>query len=129
VTSGSLTASATQKRSFEESRPKNNFTGSATYTGRQDRADGPGALLRQVDGLHRQRHRRHLPAFGAITLVDVAPTWKVNPTTSVRVGAENVFDTYPDEAVFQASRGLVYSRNSPYDTNGGQYYARIDVRF
>jgi len=48
---------------------------------------------------------------------------------SVRIGAENVFDTYPDEAVFQASRGLIYSRNAPYDTDGGQYYVRLDVRF
>jgi len=35
----------------------------------------------------------------------------------VRVGAENVFDAYPDEAVFQASCGLVYSRKAPCDTD------------
>ena len=36
---------------------------------------------------------------------------------------------YTDEAIFQASRGLVYSRNAPYDTNGGNYYVRLDARF
>ncbi len=41
------------------------------------------------------------------------------------VGAENPLDEYPDEAVFQASRGLVYSRNSPYSTDGGRYYLRL----
>ena len=67
--------------------------------------------------------------FGAMTFADVSATWKFNDKITLRAGAENVFNTYPDEAVFQASRGLVYSRNSPYDTNGGHYYARIDVRF
>jgi iron complex outermembrane receptor protein len=47
----------------------------------------------------------------------------------LRVGAENIFNTYPDKAVFQASRGLVYSRNAPYDTNGGNFYGRVDVKF
>lgn len=67
--------------------------------------------------------------FGAVTFLDVSASWRFDERVTVRVGAENVFDKYPDEAVFQASRGLIYSRNSPYDTNGGQYYARVDVRF
>ena len=46
-----------------------------------------------------------------------------------RHGAENVFDQYPDEATYQASRGLIYSRNAPYDTDGGQYYVRLDFSF
>ena len=29
----------------------------------------------------------------------------------------------------QANRGLIYSRNAPYDTDGGQYYLRLDTRF
>jgi iron complex outermembrane receptor protein len=48
---------------------------------------------------------------------------------AVKVGAENVFDAYPDEAVNQANRGLIYSRNAPYDTDGGQYYARLKYQF
>jgi len=28
-----------------------------------------------------------------------------------------------------ANRGLIYSRNAPYDTDGGQYYLRLDTRF
>jgi iron complex outermembrane receptor protein len=45
------------------------------------------------------------------------------------VGAENLFNTYPDEATFQANRGLIYSRNAPYDTDGGQYFVRLGVKF
>ncbi len=47
----------------------------------------------------------------------------------LRVGAENLFDTYPDEATSQANRGLIYSRNAPYDTDGGQYYVRLEAQF
>jgi len=47
----------------------------------------------------------------------------------ITVGAENLFDTYPDEATFQASRGLIYSRNAVYDTDGGLYYVRVGAKF
>ncbi|WP_291076060.1 TonB-dependent receptor [Hyphomonas sp.] len=67
--------------------------------------------------------------FGAMVLFDLGATYQVNEALSVRLGAENVFDQYPDEATYQASRGLIYSRNAPYDTDGGQYYLRFDVSF
>jgi len=129
VTSGALGRSATQQLLFEQSRPKNNLTGSATYKW------GPVELLGRVRYYGKWTDSTGnatgeiFQDFGALTFFDVSATWRFNDNLSVRVGAENVFDKYPDEAVFQASRGLVYSRNSPYDTNGGQYYARVDVRF
>ncbi len=129
VTKGSISTNPSQKRLFEESRPKNNFTASANW------ALGPVELLGRAryygawtdstgnsTGLIFQE-------FGALTLFDLAATYTVNPNLSLKVGAENVFDAYPDEAIFQASRGLVYSRNAPYDTNGGNYYVRLDARF
>jgi len=67
--------------------------------------------------------------FGGIAFVDAGVTYEFRPGLSVRVGAENLFNKYPEKATFQASRGLVYSRNAPYDTNGGNYYARVDVSF
>ena len=67
--------------------------------------------------------------FGAEIFVDLAATWRATDKLSLRVGAENIFDTYPDEAEFQASRGLIYSRNAPYDTDGGFYYIRADIEF
>lgn len=129
VTKGSLTGSATQKRLFEEARPRQNLTGSATY------ASGPFEFLARARYYGKWTDSTGnatgdiFQEFGAITLVDVAVTYKATDNLSIRVGAENVFDTHPDEAVFQASRGLVYSRNAPYDTNGGQYYVRLDARF
>lgn len=67
--------------------------------------------------------------FGAETLVDIAATWHISDQTKVRFGIENLFDNYPDEATFQANRGLIYSRHAPYDTDGGQYYVRFDYAF
>ena len=54
---------------------------------------------------------------------------QITDAMKLTVGAENLFDTYPDEAAFQASRGLIYSRNAVYDTDGGLYYARLAVAF
>jgi len=129
VTSGALSRSATQQLLFEKSRPNNNLTASATYRW------GPFELLGRARYYGKWTDSTGnatgdiFQDFGAITFFDLSATWRATDNLSVRVGAENVFDKYPDEAVFQASRGLVYSRNSPYDTNGGQYYARVDVRF
>lgn len=129
VTGGTLNASATQRRLFEESRPRHNLTGTATYAvgrwellGRAryygDWTDSTGNSVGEI-----------FQSFDALTLFDVAATADLTEAVSVRIGAENVFDSYPDEAVFQASRGLIYSRNAPYDSDGGQYYVRLDVRF
>ena len=43
--------------------------------------------------------------------------------------SKKLFDLYPDEATFQANRGLIYSRNAPYDTDGGNYYLRVETKF
>lgn len=129
VTDGALGASATQQRLFEESRPKNNAVASVQYRWSAfellARARYYGGWTDSTGNATGEIFQ----AFGGVTFFDLSGTWNVNENVSVRVGAENIFDKYPDEAVFQASRGLVYSRNSPYDTNGGQYYARVDVRF
>jgi iron complex outermembrane receptor protein len=67
--------------------------------------------------------------FGAETFLDLAVSWRVNDTLTLRAGVDNVLDSYPDEATFQASRGLIYSRNAPYDTDGRNVYARLQVTF
>ncbi|PKP83378.1 MAG: TonB-dependent receptor [Alphaproteobacteria bacterium HGW-Alphaproteobacteria-18] len=67
--------------------------------------------------------------FSGITLFDLALSYEVNDQVQVRVGAENVFNTYPDESRHQANRGLKYSRNAPYDTDGGKAYIRVMASF
>ncbi|SFJ07719.1 TonB-dependent siderophore receptor [Caulobacter sp. UNC279MFTsu5.1] len=70
-----------------------------------------------------------IQTFGGRTLVDLSLSAELNDRFKLTVGAENLFDTYPDEATFQVSRGLIYSRNAPYDTDGGLYYARLSATF
>lgn len=67
--------------------------------------------------------------FNSITLVDVAVTYQLSDKVRLRAGAENVFNTYPDESRNQANRGLIYSRNAPYDTDGGKVYFRLMAEF
>lgn len=67
--------------------------------------------------------------FGSELFLDASVSVDLTEHLTLRLGAENVFDEYPDEARLEASKGLIYSRNAPYDTDGGQYYLRLDARF
>ena len=70
-----------------------------------------------------------IQVFGARSFLDLAVQWEMNDSTSIKLGAENVADTYPDPARNQSNRGLIYSRDSPYDTDGGLFYLRLTNSF
>ena len=119
----------TQRRVFEERLPQNNGTASLGYE-----VGGFSMLLRgryyggwtDVSG---NATGELFQRFGGIALFDVAVAYRFDEHFTLRAGAENVFDTHPDEATNQAVRGLIYSRNAPYDTDGGQYSVRLGVNF
>nr|WP_321362526.1 TonB-dependent receptor [uncultured Hyphomonas sp.] len=67
--------------------------------------------------------------FGAELFVDTSVSLELNDKLTLRLGAENLFSEYPDEAILEVSKGLIYSRNAPYDTDGGQYYVRLSTGF
>ncbi len=67
--------------------------------------------------------------FGAELFVDTSVSLELNDKLTLRLGVENLFNEYPDEAILEVSKGLIYSRNAPYDTDGGQYYVRLSTRF
>jgi iron complex outermembrane receptor protein len=66
------------------------------------------------------------------TLFDAALGWRITDNVKVTVGANNFLDTYPDKwrsADFQAL-GFVYGWETlPFGTNGGYYYAKLDLKF
>ncbi|MEH6810461.1 MAG: TonB-dependent receptor [Hyphomonas oceanitis] len=66
--------------------------------------------------------------FGSELFVDASVSFALTERLTLRIGAENLFDAYPDEAALEVSKGLIYSRNAPYDTDGGQYYIRLNAR-
>lgn len=67
--------------------------------------------------------------FRPQTLVDLSASWKFAAPCTVVAGVENVFNRYPDKALFNAANGLLYSRNAPYDADGGRWYARVNTSF
>jgi iron complex outermembrane receptor protein len=67
--------------------------------------------------------------FDAEFFTDFSATYHLNDDLTVRAGAENIFDSYPAEATYQANRGLIYSRNAPYDTDGRNIYIKLDFQF
>jgi iron complex outermembrane receptor protein len=127
--STSVAANTTQRTIFEDRLPRQKASVSASYE--------RGAW----SALARMRHYGSwtdstgnatgdiFQRFGAIHFFDAAMSLKVTPKQTLRFGVDNVFDKYPDEAVFQASRGLIYSRNAPYDTDGRNLYIDYTVKF
>jgi iron complex outermembrane recepter protein len=131
VTSGTLAAAsnASQKTIYEQGVPQHNATGTVTYAidafeflGRV-RYYGPWTdSSGNTTGNIFQR-------FGGMAFLDLAVTYNITDKASIRLGAENVGDFYPEKATYQASRGIDYSRDAPYDVNGGNYYLRYDLKF
>ncbi|BEV13062.1 TonB-dependent receptor (plasmid) [Asticcacaulis sp. DW145] len=129
ITGGTLNANPTTKRVFEEGLPQNNATFTGTFR--------KGAFEYQVRARHYGGWTDStgnstgdiFQRFGAMNFVDASVQWDMTDKLSLKVSAENLFDAYPEKAIFQASRGIEYSRNAPYDTYGGQYYVRLNARF
>lgn len=131
VTSGTSASigNETQRVLFEDRLPKHNGAASLGYTigcfGLQGRARYYGAWTDVSGNATGEVFQR----FGSMVMFDLSASLQLNDHLSIRAGAENIFDTYPDEATNQAVRGLIYSRNAPYDTDGGQYYVRVGITF
>lgn len=78
--------------------------------------------------------------FGEELFFDVAVSYLLTKGLRLTLGAENVFNNYPDKARFpntQAaaaagsppSNGRVYASQRPYDADGGRYYGRLNFDF
>jgi len=139
VNSGSITANPYAKQVFENSLPKNRATWTSTYSVNSwdimGRIRYYGSWTDWTDAFPSTAtpgatYPTYNPqVFSAITFADVAFTYALDKNTKVTVGADNLFNTYPDKSQYQTFRGLIYSRNSPYSTSGGFYYARLSAKF
>lgn len=131
VTGGnsSIAANESQRILFEDRLPKHNATASLGYKmdgfGLQARARYYGSWT-DVSG---NATGDIYQSFGSMMLFDLSANVQINEHFNIRAGAENIFNSYPDEATNQAIRGLIYSRNAPYDTDGGKYYVRLGINF
>jgi iron complex outermembrane receptor protein len=71
--------------------------------------------------------------FGAKVLVDVDVGYQFTKNVFFAIGADNLFNTFPDQQTKDAnisSGRFIYSRNvSQFGQNGGFYYAKLQLTF
>ena len=63
--------------------------------------------------------------FAGRPVVDVEGSLDLYDGTTLAVGAQNLFNTYPQESARAMSVGEQYSEYTPWGFNGAYYYARI----
>ena len=65
--------------------------------------------------------------YDARQLVDAEVAYSLNEAVTLVVGAQNLFDRYPQKTLSAAREGvgMPYPENSPYGFNGGFYYFRV----
>jgi iron complex outermembrane receptor protein len=96
---------------------------------------GPISGLIRVNHYGSVRYKPDLPAndevFGAKTLFDVEAGYQLTKNLRLAVGADNVFNTFPDQNKKDANISLgrfIYNRNvSQFSWNGGFYYAKLQM--
>jgi len=65
-----------------------------------------------------------------LAFADLSVSYDVTPKTQFTVGAENLFNTYPDRNnSLMQFLGQKYPFLRPYDEDGGRWYVRISQRF
>lgn len=69
--------------------------------------------------------------FGSKVLVDLEVGYDINDMFRLAVGADNVFDVYPDKdrRIGQNNNGIVYPQFSPFGFSGGFWYVRGTAKF
>ncbi|MDE1167749.1 MAG: TonB-dependent receptor [Pseudomonas sp.] len=69
--------------------------------------------------------------FSAKWITDLDVSYDISKSVTVAVGANNIFDKYPDKiGVVSPENGAgQYGSFSPFGINGGFYYTKLQVRF
>jgi iron complex outermembrane receptor protein len=61
--------------------------------------------------------------------VDLELGYSITENTSIAIGAQNAFDSYPDENEWGGVAGSAYPQYGPAGFNGGFYYVRTRATF
>ncbi len=131
VTNGSLSAATQEaaKIEYDKSAPDYNATLTSTYTLGKFTVLGRLRYYGPWTDSSGNATGTLFENFTSMEFLDLEVTYRLTPHLFIKTGAENVGDFYPERATNQANRGLLYSRNSPYDTNGGDYFVRVQADF
>ena len=63
--------------------------------------------------------------FDGRPIIDVEASIALGGGASLAIGAQNAFNTYPDESARAMSVGEKYSEYTPWGFNGAYYYVRV----
>ena len=67
--------------------------------------------------------------FSGRPIVDLEASIALGSATTLAVGGQNVFSTYPAESARAMSVGEKYSEYTPWGFNGGYYYVRLGYKW
>ena len=115
--------------SYAEGQPRRNFNFAGTYE------FGDWQLFARL-----VRHGKYYRAnvnpiydeeFSAKWLTDVSASRRFGDRLNLKLGVNNLFDTYPDErtAINNPHGANRYPASSPFGFNGGYYYLRMQLNF
>lgn len=118
----------TQIQQIEDGIP--NVRGNATLS---HAADSWRGLVRlnyygSYDEAHLNSLGRLIAAGSSVTL-DVEAGFDVGENIELIIGAQNLFDQYPEDNPFAGVTGALYSITSPFGFNGGFYYGKVRFNF
>ena len=125
--------SGTELRRFEVSTPRNKYNLSATWTNDDIRTTLRTTRYGETQDPSDIPERNEVLKPKWITDLDVA--YSLSETVSLSLGANNIFDVYPDatrenvDDVTTFSRLFAYSSFSPYGFNGRYVYGKIEMKF
>ncbi len=125
--------SGTELRRFEVSTPRNKYNLSATWTNDDIRTTLRTTRYGETQDPSDIPERNEVLKPKWITDLDVA--YSLSENVSLSLGANNIFDVYPDatrenvDDVTTFSRLFAYSSFSPYGFNGRYVYGKIEMKF
>ncbi|RUO27058.1 TonB-dependent receptor [Aliidiomarina minuta] len=70
--------------------------------------------------------------FSGKWVVDLSARYQITEQWSIRAGAQNLFDQYPDEQLPENQFNGIFrypNTNAPFGFNGGYYYTELSYRF
>jgi iron complex outermembrane receptor protein len=120
---------------IKEATPKSKIVLQATYLNdpwsvlvRETRYGQVAEILADGDtGGAPYTFNRNSPKF----ITDLEITYKITRDVSFTLGADNLFDTYPNHTTADAryNNAEEYIASAPYGIDGGVYYARLNIKW
>jgi iron complex outermembrane receptor protein len=117
---------------LQESQPHQHYNLSARYS----RGEFSGIVRANYFGKVASTESASDPArkqvFAGKWLTDLDLSWRFGGGFKVHVGANNIFDVFPDENIPSNSFNGIFvypRRTAPFGFNGGYYYTRLSLEF